>query len=305
MTSEVPVAQVFGDVQEAIRLVADRVGPAVVGVGRGGSGFVVGEGLVATNAHNLHDEPVVVTFADGRRAEGRATGIDVDGDLAVIGVDTGGVAPLAWAAAPARLGDVVVALANGGGRGLRVTVGTVSSVRRAFRGPRGRRISGSLEHTAPLARGSSGGPVVDAGGSVVGVNTHRLQDGFYLALPADDQRRGQLDALARGDVPVRRRLGAAVVPPPAATRLRAAVGLDPVDGLLVRGVEPESAAARAGIQRGDVLVRAADRGLGSVDDLHELLDGVGDTLVLAVVRGVEELEIQVRFDEGATRTGEA
>src|SRR6476469_7274756 len=108
-----------------------------------------------------------------QHAEGSVAGQDLDGDLAVIEVDTGGAPALAWAdGASAAIGTPVFALSNPGGRGLRVTFGFVSGVDRAFRGPRGRRITGSLEHTAPLLPGSSGGPVLDAEGRLLGINTN-------------------------------------------------------------------------------------------------------------------------------------
>ena len=88
------------ELQAAIQVVATRVGPAVVGIGRHqrGSGVVVADGRVLTNAHNVRGEQVTVTFADGRSTAGRLAGIDVDGDLAVIEVDTAGATPLAWGA---------------------------------------------------------------------------------------------------------------------------------------------------------------------------------------------------------------
>src|SRR3954447_12030788 len=91
---------VLEEVTQAVRSVSERVGPAVVGLGRGwgrGSGVVVGDGTVLTNAHNLRDEDVTVTFAGGRREEGRVAGVDVDGDVAVIAVDTGDAPALEWA----------------------------------------------------------------------------------------------------------------------------------------------------------------------------------------------------------------
>lgn len=110
--------------------VAERAGPAVVGIGQGwgsGSGVVVAHGLVVTNAHNLHGPEVGLVLAG---------------------------------------------------------LGFVASADRSFRGPRGRRIGGTFEHTAPLPRGSSGGPVLDLGGRLVGINTKRLGEGFYAALDA-------------------------------------------------------------------------------------------------------------------------
>ena len=122
-----------------------------------GSGVVLGAGRVLTNAHNVRGSQVRVTFADGRTAEGNVAGHDIDGDLAVIETDTGQAPALPWATGAPAIGMPVFALANPGGRGLRVTFGFVSGIDRTFRGPRGLRITGSLEHTAPLLPGSSGG----------------------------------------------------------------------------------------------------------------------------------------------------
>src|SRR5580692_9887443 len=157
---------ILDEIQENIARLAEGAGSSVVGIGQrwgAGSGIVLGEGRVLTNAHNLRGSQATVTFADGRTAEGTVAGHDVDGDLAVIEADTGQVGPLPWATAAPAIGTAVFALANPGGRGLRVTFGTVSGIDKSFRGPRGLRITGSLEHTAPLLPGSSGGPVLDAG----------------------------------------------------------------------------------------------------------------------------------------------
>ena len=80
-----------------------------------------------------------------------------------------------------------------------MTLGFVTGVERSFRGPRGRRITGSIEHDAPLLPGSSGGPIVSAEGKLLGVNTNRLGEGFYLAIPADENLRTRVDSLARGE----------------------------------------------------------------------------------------------------------
>ncbi|HEV3504928.1 MAG TPA: serine protease, partial [Actinomycetes bacterium] len=219
--------RVLDELEQAVREVAERVGPSVVGIGRGrgrGSGVVLADGLVATNAHNLRGEETTVVFGGDRSAVGRVAGVDVDADLAVIAVDTGGAPAIAWADdAQARVGTAVFALANPGGQ-LRVTFGLVSAVGRAFRGPRGRRIAGSIEHTAPLPRGASGGPVVDTAGRLLGIDTNRLGDGFYLALPADTELRQRLDALGRGEATSRPRLGVGIAPARVARQLRLAVG---------------------------------------------------------------------------------
>ncbi|MGH2655881.1 MAG: S1C family serine protease [Actinomycetota bacterium] len=298
------------ELEEAVRAVADRVGPSVVGIGDRwgrGSGVVIGDGRVLTNAHNVRGDRVGVSFADGRVAEGSVAGVDVDGDLAVVTVETAGAPAPAWAEGDAPgIGSAVFALANPGGRGLRVTFGMVSGTERSFRGPRGRRIAGSLEHTAPLARGSSGGPVVDAEGRLAGLNTNRAGDGFYLAIPADADLRNRVEALGRGESPSAPRLGVAVAPPWVAARMRRAVGLPEREGLLVRGVEEGSPADRAGLGRGDLIVGAGGRAVSSADDLHTALDeaGASDTVTVTVVRGEEEREVAVRLSPAEPSPGD-
>jgi serine protease Do len=291
------VTQILEALQQAVTEAADTVGPAVVGLGRGwgrGSGVVIGPGQVLTVAHVLRGDELAVTFGDGRVADGRVAGTDADLDVAVVAVDTGDIAPVQWEPAESPVaGAPVFALANPGGRGLRTTFGLVSATNRAFRGPRGRRVAGSIEHTAPLPRGSSGGPLVDTAGNLLGLNAVRRDGGFILALPADASLRRRVDELARGDGAERPRLGVALAPPRVARRMRAAVGLPERDGLLVRGVVENSPAAAAGVERGDLLVRAGDRALTGMDDLFDALDQAGDTLALGLVRGIEERELEV------------
>jgi serine protease Do len=294
------VTKVLEALQHAVTEAAGRTGPAVVGLGRGwgrGSGVVIAPGQVLTVAHVLRGDQVAVTFLDGRTADGRVAGSDPDLDVAVIAVDTGDAAPVSWEPGEAPpAGTAVFALANPGGRGLRTTFGLVSATGRAFRGPRGRRVAGSIEHTAPLPRGSSGGPLVDAGGNLLGLNAVRRDGGFILALPADPALRRRADELARGEAAERPRLGVALAPPRVARRMRAAVGLPERDGLLVRGVVDDSPAAKASIERGDLLVRAGDRPLTSMDDLFDALDRAAGSLALGIVRGNEERELEVSLD---------
>lgn len=284
------------DIGDAVGSVVERVGPSVVGIGerwRGGCGVVVGQDRVVTNAHNVDEDGTGVLFADGRTERARLLGVDPDGDLAVLEAPTGDAPALAVgvAAAPA-IGTPVVAVARAADGGTRATVGYVSSVGRGFRGPRGRRVSGALEHTAPLAPGSSGSPIVALDGTLLGLNTSRLDAGFYLALPMDAALAGRLAALGRGESPRRRRLGVGLAPRHAARRLRRAVGLPDHDGALVRSVEDGSPAARAGIAQGDLIIAAGGRPVRDADDLFEALAGEG-ALSLTLLRGTDERTVEV------------
>jgi serine protease Do len=293
---------VLEEITTSIEGLVERVGPAVVGLGRGwgrGSGVVTAHGRVLTNAHNLRGDTVTVTFGDGRRETGTVAGVDLDADVAVVSVDTGDVEAVEWAATgdAVGIGRAVFALANPGGRGLRATFGLVSAAGRSFRGPRGRRIRGSIEHTAPLPRGSSGGPLVDADGRLLGLNTMRMDGGLILAIAADESLRDRADALARGETAEPTRLGVAIAPSRVARRLQRAVGLPERDGLLVHAVEDGSPAERAGIEKGDLIVAAGDREVARLDDLHQALDAVrgGGELELTLVRGTEERKASVSF----------
>jgi S1-C subfamily serine protease len=289
-----PLQELGGSIAE----IAGKIGPSTVGIGnrwRGGSGIVIDNGKVLTNAHNMHGDEVRVYFADGREADATVLGADADNDLAVLGVETAGAPAITWGSAEVGIGTPVVALGNPAGRGPRVTFGFVSGVGRAFRGPRGRRIGGSVEHTAPLMPGSSGGPLVSVDGELLGINTNRLGSGFYLAIPADAALRTRVEALGRGEVAQRRHLGVGLAPAHVARRLRRAVGLSERDGLLVREVEDDSAAARAGVAEGDLIVAAGGRDVTSADDLFEVLGSLAADapLELTLLRGDEERKVTV------------
>ena len=299
---------IFDEIQASIARLAQDAGPSVTGIGQRwgiGSGVVLGAGQVLTNAHNVRGSQVTVTFADGRTAEGNVAGHDIDGDLAVIEADTGQTPALPWATGAPPIGMPVFALANPGGRGLRVTFGFVSGIDRTFRGPRGLRITGSLEHTAPLLPGSSGGPVLDAAGQLLGINTNRLGEGFYLAIPAGEALRRRVDALARGESVTPPQLGITITPGHVARRLRRAVGLPDVEGLLIHGVEERSPAGRAGLAPGDLILAAAGQPVRTVDDLTGALQAADDTIELNVLRGTDERSIQVALGQNGEPEGEA
>ena len=226
----------------SIQTAAERVGPAVVGLGRGwgvGSGVVIAPGRVLTNAHNLrHDEVTRHIRRRPAREPAASPASDPDLDIAVIDVDTAEVEPVEWPRRGRRAGDRA--------RGARARQPRrpwpagharlrLLDARAASAAPRAAGSRGAIEHTAPLPRGSSGGPLVDADGRLLGINAVRVDGGLILAIPADAPLRERVEALGRGEAPKRARLGVAIAPPRVARRLRRAVGLPERDGVLVRG----------------------------------------------------------------------
>jgi serine protease Do len=286
--------------QKAIAKAAAKAAPAVVGIGSRwvrGSGVVVAKNRVVTNAHNLRGEGATCVFDADRRERGKLLAADFDGDLAVLDVDTADIAPVEWATAAPEIGAPVFAVAKAPGGDTRATLGFVSGRERSFRGPGGRLIGGSVEHTAPLAPGSSGSGIFDGDGRFLGLNTQRIGEGFYLAIPADADLRARVDALGRGEAAARPRLGVAVAPGFVARRMRRAVGLPERDGVLVRGVEEGSPAEKAGIREGDLIVSVGGTGVADPDALHAALVRAGSGPVeIALVRGVEELKVTAELD---------
>jgi S1-C subfamily serine protease len=147
---------------------------------------------------------------------------------------------------------------------------------------------------------------VDSAGALVGIDTHRIGDGFYLAVPADAELKSRVDALTRGEVPARPRLGIAVAPAHVARRLRRSVGLADRDGILVRAVEEGGPADGAGITQGDLVVSVAGTPVTTVDELASALAGVGTgvPVTIGLVRGAEELTVEVTIAAPSAETTE-
>jgi serine protease Do len=281
--------------------IASQVGPAVIGLrsgSRGGSGVIVAPGVAVTLARNIREDQLTVRVGEVDRTA-RVTGSDPTVDLAVLKLEGPGLPePIAWAIGEdVTIGSEVYALADPAGRGLRVTPGTVSRAPSGLRGPSGRLIEGVIEHTAALPRGSGGGPLVDADGRILGLNAIRRDGGLIVAWPAAALR-DRAATLASGRATAPRRLGVALVNARQASRLRAAVGLEPIDGLLVQAVEPGGPADRAGIARGDVIVAIDETAVSDPDPLYAALDAAtASDLALKIVRGSQELVLTARLGD--------
>lgn len=289
---------------KALAAASAAASAATVSIGRDGrgSGVVVADGVVLTNAHALRARTTQVRFADGRTVQAEVRGTDPDGDLITLAVDTAGVAPLPWADADAfpAAGHLVVA-AHGDGS---VAVASIAATGRTFPGPRGRSIADAIEHTASLARGASGGPLVDLDGKLVGINTNRTDAG-YQAIALTDTTRSRVEALVAGRSFHRKRLGVALAPAATTAAVRRAAGLPELVGLLVRGVSEDSPAAHAGLAEGDVIVSGGGIATDSLDALARALDTADETVTLTVVRGVDERVVVVSFAFAASQAPSA
>lgn len=271
--------------------IAARSTPGVVGVRAGrrrGTGLWLADGQVLTAAHNVRGADVEVVDHQGRVVPAADVTASEDLDLAVLTVtvpDGVTATVLPWAATPATVGDTVVAIAAPDGTA-RTTIGQVATTAGRIRTATGSPLTGALEHTAPLPRGASGGPVLDGEGAVVAVDLNRVDGGLYQAVPLDDHVRTALVALREGRVPTPRRLGISVVVDRRARALRAAVGLPAADGVLLHGVDPEGPSAGL-LDRGDRIHALDGTAIRGTDDLLVALRSAGPSVELAVTRGAE------------------
>jgi serine protease Do len=269
----------------------------VVGLGRGarrGSGLAIGAGRVLTLVRNLRAEQVELTVpARELRATGRLAGVDRRVGLAVLDSGLADGPEVSWSRERPEQGAEVIA-AGDPGSGLRVTAGLVSAPAVALRGRDGRGLK-LIEHTAPLPHGAGGGPLADGDGQVLGLNVMRGDPGFLLALPAAEV----LAALARAESGHRpRRLRVAVAGPAASRRMRAAVGLPAHPGLLVRDLDEDGPAGRAGVRAGDLLTALDGAELSDPDALLAALEsGPAGVRRLTVLRATEELVLDVDLED--------
>ena len=247
--------------------------PRVEGVG---SGFIVdASGLIVTSNHVVRGaDSVTVTLQDGRQLEARVAGTDPKTDLALLEVDAGEALPVVefGDSDRTRVGDWVVAVGNPFGLGGTVTAGIVSS--------RGRDIGSGpyddyLQIDAPINRGSSGGPLFDRSGRVVGVNTAIFSPtggnvGVGFAVPAN-LAEPVIQQLRTDGTVDRGWLGVGIQG--VDETMAKALGLDDAKGALVASVTAEGPAAEAGLLPGDVIVSFAGEGLDSAKDLPRIVAG--------------------------------
>lgn len=286
-------------VDGTVRAVAARVLPSVVSIevraeGRGGSGSGVvldDEGRILTNNHVV--EPgvggtVSVVFEDGQRVDAEIVGRDPVTDLAVLDVD--GVEDLqpieAGRSRDVRVGDSVVAVGSPLGLSGTVTTGIVSALGRTVRTSPEAPLLGAIQTDAAINPGNSGGALVDAQGRLIGINTAISSTtggsiGLGFAIPADEAR-SVADELIRTGTATHPSLGVA------ATTVAAEDGGP--RGARLEDVADGSAAADAGLRKGDVVVAVDDVRVDGVDELVLALreHGVGQHVVLTYLRGGSE-----------------
>jgi S1-C subfamily serine protease len=300
--------EVLDAYSRAVIGVVERAGPAVfsleVGQSRGpagaGSGFAVTpDGYVMTNSHVVsRAKHIKVRTPTGEIVDARMVGEDPGTDLALVRVDAGAVGnaylEIDGSVAP-RVGQLAVAIGNPLGFESTVSTGVVSALGRSLRGRANRLIDGVIQHTAPLNPGNSGGPLLDASGRVLGVNTAIIarSQGLGFAIAVETAAWVLAQLLAHGYVR-RAWLGLGAQRRPLDRRLAYHHGLG-ASAVEVQSVEPGSPAARAGLVDGDLIVELAGVKIEGVDDLHRTLRTwqAGVPAKLGVIRRGARIDLDI------------
>jgi S1-C subfamily serine protease len=291
--------------------VAETVSPSVVRImvekhdrrgnegGGSGSGFVfTPDGFVLTNSHVVHGaEAIRVLLLDGGDFPATLVGEDPDTDLALLRVD----APVMQAVRlgdshKVRVGQLVVAIGNPYGFQYTLTAGVVSALGRSLRSQSGRLIDDVIQTDAALNPGNSGGPLVNARGEVVGVNTATIlpAQGLCFAISINTAKYIAGRLIRTGEIR-RSYIGVQAQTAPINRTIARHHDLHNATGALVLGTEPASPARRTGLREGDVIVSLAGETVEGVDVLHRLLteETIGVEMRMTALRGKKKMYLRV------------
>ena len=318
-TEAAPDARLLDAYSQAVTGAVARVAPAVAHVrveraqgGRNvragsGSGFLITpDGYLVTNSHVAGGASAIeVTLPDGRTAGAEIVGDDPDSDLAVLKVAAG---DLAWSrfgdSKAVRVGQIAIAIGSPYGFQHTVTAGIVSALGRSMRSRTGRMLDNVLQTDASLNPGNSGGPLVDARGAVIGVNTAVIlpAQGICFAIAASTAERVAILLIREGRVR-RAYLGIGGETLALPRRIVRHFGLVCESGVRIESVERGSPAAAGDLRRGDVVVAVDGAPVATVDDLQRLLvgDAIGRAVEVMIVRRDRVLALPVTPRESAPR----
>jgi|CXWL01.1.fsa_nt_gi Do/DeqQ family serine protease len=270
-------------------------------VGLGSGVLVSPEGYLLTNHHVVEDATEIeVRLADGRQTRARIVGSDVETDIAVLKIDLDHLPVITLGDVRAlQVGDAVLAIGNPFNVGQTVTAGIVSALDRNQAGSSP--FQNFIQTDAAINPGNSGGALVDAAGSLMGINTAIFSRtggsmGIGFAVPVDTARQ-VMEALLRGGSVQRGWIG--VEPRDLSAELAASLALPVKSGVLITGVLQDGPAARGGLRPGDVVVRVGGKPVASTGELFAAVAALqpASVALIGVQRGAQALEVKVQVAE--------
>jgi len=264
-----------------------------------GSGFVISsDGYIVTNHHVIEDaEKITVLFSDGRELQGELKGADASTDIAVLKIYDSNLKALSFANSDElQAGQIAVAIGNPLGLQYTVTAGVVSALGRTLRAKNGRLIDDVIQTDAALNPGNSGGPLVDSAGNVIGVNTATIPSaqGLCFAVSAN------LSSFIAGKIIIEGRinrayLGIAGQMVNLTERIVAVNKLQKKTGVYIFEKIADADVYNNELRTGDIIVAFDDKPVGSVDDLHKLLQQnvIGASRQVSVLRNGYKTAVNV------------
>ncbi|MFQ5795061.1 MAG: S1C family serine protease [Candidatus Bipolaricaulia bacterium] len=299
--------------------VTEQISPAVVNIdvvqaggrqgsqrqGKGSGTVITPDGYVLTNSHVVHQVgQIEVNLNDGRSFRGKLVGEDPHTDLAVVRVSQSDLPTAELGdSGSLRVGQLVVAIGNPLGFQSTATAGVISALGRSLRTQTGRLIENIIQTDAALNPGSSGGPLVNARGEVIGINTAIIQyaQGICFAIPANTAKRVSGMLITHGVVS-RGYLGISAQRWPLLRQVKWDLGIEQESGVMVMEVGRGSPAKQAGLRDRDIILSIAGSPVEDIDDLHRFLDEnpVERDYELVILRRGKRTQLTVRPEMAPT-----
>jgi S1-C subfamily serine protease len=291
------------ELSDALADAAEKAGKATVLVNARrrmpASGIAYAADLMLTADHVLErEEDIKVVLADGTEVPAKVAGRDPGSDLAVLKLERAAATVAEATKSPARLGQIALVLGRPSPNGIEASLGTVSAIGGPIRTGRGGMLERYIRTDSISYPGFSGGPLVAADGTVLGVNTSGLANGAALTIPADlawkiAETLIQHGRIKRGYLGIRSQT--VEIPEISQKALQREQGT----GLLVVGVENGSPAARGGLIVGDILVAVAGAPVLHHDELFARLNGevAGKSTPVEILRGGQPQTLNVQVGE--------
>ncbi|MBI5842736.1 MAG: trypsin-like peptidase domain-containing protein [Chloroflexi bacterium] len=263
------------------------------------SGIAIAADLILTADHVIEkDDELKVTLPDGTDLTARIAGRDPGSDLAVLKLDSASATPAETTKTPARVGQLVLALGRPTTNGIEASLGTVSAINGPVRTGRGGMLEKYIRTDTISYPGFSGGPLVGADGTVLGINTSGLAHGTAITIPADIAWK-TADTLAKHGHIKRGYLGIRSQTVEISVDAQKSLKREQATGLLVVGLEKDSPASKGGLMVGDILAGIAGAPIEHHDELFARLSGdiVGKSTPIEVLRGGELKTVNVVIGE--------
>lgn len=278
--------------QSVVALVSDR-GPAA-------SGTFWQERIIVTANHAARHDELTAILPGGTSVPARLKGRDQSTDLAIFNIETAEGRPANHREAELRVGNLVLALARTGRGNVSASAGIISGLMGAWQTWQGGQIDRFIRPDLTLYRGYSGGPLVNAKGEIVGINTSGLRRGTPVAIPTNTVQRVVQELLEQGHI-ARPYLGVALQPASLPEDLISQLNIASRVGLLIVHVENDGPAAQAGLMLGDIVVEIGGKPIAQRARLHSLLGNqkVGEKVELGIVRSGERRNIAVTLGDRA------